>query len=478
MRKIVRKRTLVKWSFLIVSFLFMLYLSCLLVLQVQKGTKLKVASGSTTINHLSKDEKSIVTKQQSPMQQEHKRRNTSLKETSLPTKTLEPLIDKKNRTLILFWNHPWGVASMGFKEGYNMGGCVATNNRKLLPQAGAVVFHFTNLPMERDRPWMHYRDPNQLFVFYSLESPSWVKNAEGRHAMRVYGNDFINWTFTHRRDSDVFYPYPDSAGLKSIIESGKSWVDQKLARKRKMAIWVVSNCNTIYGTRMRLVYINALVNAGLSVDRYGRCFNNKLQLQAKTEDQLDTYKFYMAFENTRYCKDYVTEKFWNNSLLHGRVPVVWGASKRDLTELAPTGSFIHTDDFDSPTSLAKYLNYLHSNDTAYREYFRWIEEPDERTLKLAELYAETGDVRLCRLMLSNRKRKSYSGNSFDRFYYDESYECLREDCLGARAIPPAGKPVVAAKLPINKIRLPDFKRLFPLLGKSFKNLTIKQEIVK
>ena len=54
--------------------------------------------------------------------------------------------------------------------------------------------------------------------------------------MRVYGNDFINWTFTHRRDSDVFYPYPDSAGLKSIIESGKSWVDQKLARKRKMAV--------------------------------------------------------------------------------------------------------------------------------------------------------------------------------------------------------------------------------------------------
>jgi len=48
-----------------------------------------------------------------------------------------------------------------------------------------------------------------------------------------------------------------------------------------------------------------------------------------------------------------------------------GASKDDYKKVAPPGSFIHVDDFTSPQQLAKYLDYLISNNTAYLEYFAW-----------------------------------------------------------------------------------------------------------
>jgi hypothetical protein len=38
---------------------------------------------------------------------------------------------------------------------------------------------------------------------------------------------------------------------------------------------------------------------------------------------------------------------------------------------SPPNSFIHVDDFSSPQELAKYLNYLDSNDTAYQDYLYW-----------------------------------------------------------------------------------------------------------
>ncbi len=37
---------------------------------------------------------------------------------------------------------------------------------------------------------------------------------------------------------------------------------------------------------------------------------------------LQDYKFYLAFENT-YCRDYISEKFWN-ALKQDIVPIVMG----------------------------------------------------------------------------------------------------------------------------------------------------------
>ena len=121
--------------------------------------------------------------------------------------------------------------------------------------------------------------------------------------------------------------------------------------------------------------------------------------------------------------------FWHNSIAHGRVPVVRGPSKVDVERLAPTGSFIHTDDFKTPEDLAKYLLYLDSNDAAYREYFKSVENPDKKTLELAKTYELTGPHHLRKMMLSNRERKSHP--SVSEFFYNKTTNCIssKEDAI-------------------------------------------------
>ena len=160
-------------------------------------------------------------------------------------------------------------------------------------------------------------------------------------------------------------------------------------------LWVVSNCDLTYGAVQRYKYVEELIQAGLPVERFGKCFNNKKVFDNMSPEDRQSYKFYLSFENALHCKDYITEKFWTNALSEGRVPIVWGPSKEDLVRLAPTNSFIHVEDFDSPSALAKYIDYLNRNDTAYREYFQWIENPDKKTLKIIEYHSVDYYQRLC-----------------------------------------------------------------------------------
>ena len=166
-----------------------------------------------------------------------------------------------------------------------------------------------------------------------------------------------------------------------------------------------------------------LIKAGLIVHRYGKCFNNSKIIDEMDEKSLNSYKFYLSFENALHCKDYITEKFWLKSIKAGRVPVVWGPSKEDVTRLAPTRSFIHYEDFDSPASLASYLMYLNRNDTAYREYFNWVEDPDQRTLNLINT-TRLGQEKLCDLIKATRRKRSAIG-SVTNFYLNDSRECFQ-----------------------------------------------------
>ena len=79
-------------------------------------------------------------------------------------------------------------------------------------------------------------DPEQIFVFFSPESPSYVIHGEHRHAMTKFDNHFINWTMTYRTDSDVFAPYQESKVMNKIIDEGGKWIDSKLAKKKKVAV--------------------------------------------------------------------------------------------------------------------------------------------------------------------------------------------------------------------------------------------------
>nr|XP_026689630.1 alpha-(1,3)-fucosyltransferase 6-like [Ciona intestinalis] len=197
-----------------------------------------------------------------------------------------------------------------------------------------------------------------------------------------------------------------------------------MKREKKLALWVVSNCKALRGSKIRMKYSNEMVAAGMQIDRYGNCFGNRREYDRLQQENLPFYKFYLSFENAEHCKDYITEKFWARGILDGRVPVVWGPSKADVTRLAPPGSFIHADDFKSPAKLAKYLMVLDKNDTAYREYFAWVEKPSgawkERLLKL---YSKTREELLCDIVMEHKINKVIP-SIYDDLYKDEAKSCL------------------------------------------------------
>ena len=159
-------------------------------------------------------------------------------------------------------------------------------------------------------------------------------------------------------------------------------------------LWIVSNCNRTTEASKRFLFAQNLINSGLKVKGLGKCFNEKVvggnmrwseRQEVKDLYNVISYKFYLAFENAKHCKDYISEKFWSNSLLNERVPIVSGPSKKDLLDVAPKHSFIHVEEFgnqDGSTDVKKlvnYINYLDKNDTAYMEYHQWrLEKPKKR----------------------------------------------------------------------------------------------------
>ena len=110
----------------------------------------------------------------------------------------------------------------------------------------------------------------------------------------------------------------------------------------------------------------------MPIDIYGGCHH----LQCDRADYRQCcqmverrYKFYLSFENS-VCRDYVTEKVfrWSD---YNVVPVVYGLGYENLG--LPPDAYINALNFESVEDLANYLKYLDSNDTAYNEYFRYLE---------------------------------------------------------------------------------------------------------
>ena len=86
---------------------------------------------------------------------------------------------------------------------------------------------------------------------------------------------------------------------------------------------------------------------------------------------LKPYKFYLAFENAN-CQDYITEKFFAALKTQDVIPIaLGGASQDDYKIAAPPMSYIHVDEYSSIAELAKRLEFLSKNETAYKQYFWW-----------------------------------------------------------------------------------------------------------
>nr|XP_002120878.5 galactoside 3(4)-L-fucosyltransferase-like [Ciona intestinalis] len=323
---------------------------------------------------------------------------------------------KKRKTVILSWRRPWGYAWKGHAEGHTVGECVLTYDRSRIQEAAAVIFHYTALD-EETLPWKHFRKPSQYYVFWAMDNPAYMRNNENFHPNH-FDRAFINWTMTYRLMSDVFYPFLNMEMAKNIFSRGSDFVEENLKHKEKLALWVVNDCELLRGSKLRMEYANALVEAGLPLDRYGWCFNNKQAYKKLSDEVLLSYKFYLAFEETQNCIDYLTDEFWEKGVLMGRVPVVWGPTKMTVARLAPPGSYIHTDNFESPAKLVEYLLYLDQNDEAYLKYFDWYVNPNSETIRVQELYKITGEELLCRKLLDNPRRKVTGDISYFQYGQD------------------------------------------------------------
>ena len=145
-----------------------------------------------------------------------------------------------------------------------------------------------------------------------------------------------------------------------------------IAKKTKTLAWAAADCRTTNGAKKRLFVVKDLEKHGLAVDIFGKCGNVKEYLPPfKFYATLSQYKFYLAFENSYHCKDYITEKLWYNSFYTGAVPIIWGPDKRDVEELLPKNSFIFYEDFSDVKSFVNYLQHLLENQKEYLQYFKW-----------------------------------------------------------------------------------------------------------
>nr|XP_039264756.1 3-galactosyl-N-acetylglucosaminide 4-alpha-L-fucosyltransferase FUT3-like isoform X1 [Styela clava] len=258
-----------------------------------------------------------------------------------------------------------------------------TENKINSSNTAAVLFRSEQITRE-EMPPINSRRKDQLYIWTAGESAPSLFHL--RKIWLFWENKYVfNMTMTYRRDSSLYHPYGTVTEAYSSIQR-LGFVDNPgkiLAMKTKLAVAVVSNCNSTSGAKVRMQLLKNLKHAGLQADYYGSCFGNQTVPKGNREDfenLLSKYKFYFAFENSYHCKDYVTEKFYRNALYLGVVPVVWGTLKEDYESVAPPRSFIHVEDYPSINHLIKYLNYLNTNDTAYLEYFRWhtLKEYDQK----------------------------------------------------------------------------------------------------
>ena len=175
----------------------------------------------------------------------------------------------------------------------------------------------------------------------------------------------MNYTFTFLSGSDI----RDEFGhfdKKAKITIEPMDVQRERMLKKKMAAWVVSNCQP---PSKRDVYFEEL-RKHIEADKYSNCKGGNRKCYTKDCLTLvaKEYKFYFAAENS-VCKDYITEKVYRNSYLLGMVPIVYGGA--NFSQYLPPHSYIDVKDFASPKDLAVHLKKVANDSDLYNQYFAW-----------------------------------------------------------------------------------------------------------
>lgn len=230
--------------------------------------------------------------------------------------------------------------------------CVLSTDRNLTKQADAVIFH---LPVDSRKPPIQRKDRNtdQPWIAMYFESPVHI---ELKHLVNDLWAYSFNWSMSYKFDADISAPY---GALKLKREETQKNYSAIFFRKKRMAAWVVSNCNT---ESNREGLVKNLKKNGVRVDIFGNCGSGRID----NVEIINNYKFYLAFENS-VCEDYITEKFFDRYNFD-IILVTYGGA--DYKNLLPRGSFVNFADFDSVPQLALYLQRLSNDHEMYTTYLK------------------------------------------------------------------------------------------------------------
>ncbi|XP_075979609.1 alpha-(1,3)-fucosyltransferase C-like [Anticarsia gemmatalis] len=296
--------------------------------------------------------------------------------------------------------------------------CIFTYDRKLFDdysQFDAIIFG-ENVLLQTNvtRIKLNHRSESQIYIFSTLES------ASNYPACEIWHDNFFNWTFTYRLDSDVIWRYftvRDMIGQVIAPSIHVKWMDISnttispeikaiLHNKKKAAAWLVTHCEA---DSLRDEYVSKLqehlFHYSLEIDIYGGCSDKKCPEDDCERMLSRDYYFYIAFENS-FSNDYVTEK-----VLHGYdnyvVPIVYGAA--NYNRFLPPGSYINARDHD-PFNLAFLMKEIVDSPSKYEEYFTWT-----NVYKIKSVLDSTEDnpmYSLCEALNSDRAKHARAYKEF------------------------------------------------------------------
>lgn len=126
--------------------------------------------------------------------------------------------------------------------------------------------------------------------------------------------------------------------------------------------------------------------------------------------------FYLAFENSDHCVDYISEKFYF-ALNSTAVPVVYGTDPVAYDLVAPTYSFIHADKFRSARELVNYLQYLVETPKAYNQYLKWKKDFDVHLNRpQCNLCSKLNEILIAKTFDLGETSSKYA--NFSSYWYD------------------------------------------------------------
>ena len=242
--------------------------------------------------------------------------------------------------------------------------CFFTYDKSSLNVSDAVLFDLA--ATTSDKPVIHH--PHQYWILYNHE---WL---DYLHPTSVK-DDTFNLTASYRSGSDIPILYGECVPRSKPYKLPKG----VLKKKKGLALWYVSHCKT---KSLREEYVKSLQKF-IDIDVSGHCSDLStvnttqpgksqhvgMDLAGKHLRDMNSYKFYLAYENT-FCRDYITEKVFK-ILEDGvfTIPIVRGAGPYE--NYLPSGSYINSGDFVSPRELSRLMKRLDNNDTLFMKYFAY-----------------------------------------------------------------------------------------------------------